>query len=277
METWATFSIIDHREPVYRQALALFDRIVVPVPPEPIGDQTKAELAQLAAEVEYLSGHKAATRFDLDSDAFQEWRRPYLAEAASASLNRDIFQDTRLMTAQKLQDQNVQAVPVYGGMAEYNTAKGSLMQVEQALTVEILQRLPVPESDTPLENLVQLRQRSAFRTALDNLLEWKRLQAPAIFLQEDRAAAMAAALKDFDRLTRAYSDAMEAEGYKKWKTVGSIFLSACRGDLIGALKEGAVSFSEVREPSWKKVSGLKCAPGGLVYHFKEALPKTKIQ
>jgi hypothetical protein len=26
METWATFSVVDHRKPIYRQALALFDR-----------------------------------------------------------------------------------------------------------------------------------------------------------------------------------------------------------------------------------------------------------
>jgi hypothetical protein len=52
METWATFSIIDHRNPVYRQSLALFDRIVVPVPPMPIGDQTQEELDQLEAEAQ---------------------------------------------------------------------------------------------------------------------------------------------------------------------------------------------------------------------------------
>jgi len=47
METWATFSIIDHPAPVYRQALALFDGIVVPIPPQPIGDQTAEELEQM--------------------------------------------------------------------------------------------------------------------------------------------------------------------------------------------------------------------------------------
>jgi hypothetical protein len=46
METLATFSIIDHRKPIYRQALALFDRIVVSLPPKSIGDQTQEELDQ---------------------------------------------------------------------------------------------------------------------------------------------------------------------------------------------------------------------------------------
>src|SRR5437879_4412802 len=102
METWATFSIIDHRKPVYRQALALFDRIVVPVPGEPIGDQTREELDRLSAEVTYLAQHGAAELVEWDSNSFQDWRRPLLAAAVASKINRDPFQDTRLMLVEKL-------------------------------------------------------------------------------------------------------------------------------------------------------------------------------
>jgi hypothetical protein len=83
METWATFSIIDHRRPIYRQALALFDRIVVPLPSKPIGDQTQEELDQLEAEVEYLKWAEAAELYEWKSAEFEEWRQPFLAEAPS--------------------------------------------------------------------------------------------------------------------------------------------------------------------------------------------------
>lgn len=272
METWATFSIIDHRKPIYRQALALFDRIVVPVPSQPIGNQTEAELEQLRAEVDYLADHQAAQLVEWDSASFQEWRLPFLAEATSANINRDVFHDTRLMVAEKIASTDILAVPVYGGIDQWNNAKTTLMQVEEALTVEIMQRLPVPAGDTPLENLIALRNKPAFRSALDSLLEWKRLQAPAIFLNANRAAAMSAALKDFDKLTKSYAEAMEAEGFKKAGTVGSIFLSAFTGEFFGALKEGALALREMREPCWKNLSGMKCAPGGVIYHFAEALP-----
>src|SRR5262249_13837226 len=138
METWATFSIIDHRKPVYRQALAFFDKIVVPIPPNPIGDQTQAELDQLRTEIDYLKEQKADESLEWDSNAFQEWRRPYLAEATSAKINRDIFMDTRLMGAEKMQRENpgVQAVPVYSGKKQFDDAKASLMQIEEALTLE---------------------------------------------------------------------------------------------------------------------------------------------
>jgi hypothetical protein len=271
METWATFSIVDHRAPVYRQALALFDRIVVPVPPEPIGDQTPEELNQLEAEISYLAANGAAELHEWNSDVFVEWRRPILAEAIADGFNRDAYADTRMMLAQHFTSTDVQAVPVYTGPEQYRRARMELNQAEDALTVEIVQRLPVPEYDTPLESLVRLRNTVAFRTALEDLLEWKRTQLPAIILSKNHPLAIAAAMKDFDKNTRAYAEAMESEGHKKRGSVASIFFALFTGEVLGAIKEGLISFREVREPCWKKVSAMKCAPGGVVYHFQQAL------
>jgi len=271
VETWATFSIIDHRKPIYRQALALFDRIVVPLPPKPIGDQTQEELDQLEAEVDYLEKAKAAERYEWKSAAFEEWRKPFLAESLAAGFNRDAFLDTRLMLSEQFYSRDVQAIPVYGGQQQFEDTRKALMQVEEALSIEIMQRLPVPEYDTPLENLVKLRETPAFRRALNDLLEWKRDKAPAIVLAEDRKSAMVAAMRDFDRLTKAYAEAMESEGYKKAGSVGSIFFALITGEPVGAIKEVFVSFREVREACWKKVSEMKCAPGGVVYHFQKGI------
>jgi hypothetical protein len=275
METWATFSIIDHRQLIYRQALALFDRIVVPLPPKPIGDQTQEELDQLQAEVEYLKRANAAEPYEWKSAAFEEWRQPFLAEALAAGLNRDPFLDTRLMLSEQLYSPDVLAIPVYGGHQQFANSHKALLQAEEALTIEILQRLPVPEYDTPLENLVRLRETPGFRRALDDLLEWKRDKAPAIVLAENRRGAIVAAMRDFDKLTKAYAEAMESEGYKKAGSVGSIFCSLIAGEPIAAVKEALVSFREVREPRWKKVADMKCAPAGVVYHFQEAIGATK--
>lgn len=277
METWATFSIIDHRQPIYRQALAMFDRIVVPVPPQPIGDQTAEELDQLHAEVDYLSAHGAAVPRNWSSDSFQEWRKPRLAAAIAAGVNRDAYMDTRLMLAEQFDSKNVQAVPVYGGQQEFNESQPTSEQaepvgmVEQALTVEVMQRLPVPDYDTPLESLIRLRQNPAFRAALDDLLEWKRAEVPAIVLAPDRGRAIAAAMRTFDKLTMKYAEAMESEDFKKRGSVSSIFFALFTGEPFAAIKETLVSFREVREPCWKKLSDMKCAPGGVVYHFREAL------
>lgn len=42
-------------------------------------------------------------------------------------------------------------------------------------------------------------------------------------LAEDKKDAIGAAMRDFDKLTKAYAEAMESEGYKKAGSVGSIF------------------------------------------------------
>ena len=46
---FGTFSIFDHRDPVFRKALILFDRVVIPVPGRPIYDTSHAELSRLSA------------------------------------------------------------------------------------------------------------------------------------------------------------------------------------------------------------------------------------
>ena len=78
-------------------------------------------------------------------------------------------------------------------------------------------------------------------------------------------------MRDFDRLTKAYAEAMETEGYKKAGSVASIFFSVVSFEPITTVKETLVSYRELREPCWMKVSQLKCAPGGVVYHFKESI------
>jgi hypothetical protein len=279
METWATFSIIDHRTPTYRQALALFDKIVVPIPPEPIGDQTREELDQLEVELDYLAKHNAAVRHEWASDVFHAWRAPLLAEATAANMNRNIFLDSRLMLADNFASDDVQAVPVYGAAEPYRDARRSLLdfalasrEVEDAITLEIRQRLPIPHYDTPLEHLIGLRENPAFRAALDDLLEWRRHRVLDIVSQPNRLKAIATAMRDFDKLTRTYAEAMESAGHTKLGHVASFFFSVVTGQALGEiLKEGLVSAMEVREPCWKRVSQMKCAPGGVVYHFEKTL------
>ena len=100
------------------------------------------------AEVDYLREAKAAEPYEWKSAAFEEWRRPFLAQALAAGLNRDAFSDTRLMLSEQFYFTDVQAIPVYGGhqqFADSCKALGQLqVQVEEALTIEIMQRLPVP-------------------------------------------------------------------------------------------------------------------------------------
>ncbi len=59
-------------------------------------------------------------------------------------------------------------------------------------------------------------------------------------------------MKDFDKYTTAYAAAMESEGHKKVGSVASIFFALFTGEVLGGIKEGLVSFREVRELVGKK-------------------------
>ena len=95
-EYWATFSIFDHRKPLFRQSLVLFDRIVVPIPTEPVGDQTDEELEKLRADVCWLEKQEAARLVEWDPEEFRTWRNSRSAESMSVVLNRDLQYATRL-------------------------------------------------------------------------------------------------------------------------------------------------------------------------------------
>jgi hypothetical protein len=64
---------------------------------------------------------------------------------------------------------------------------------------------------------------------------------------------------------------MEELKSKGKRNVCSIFISVLFGEVLGAMKEGATTYFEQRTPPWKELADRKCAPGALVYQFKEAV------
>lgn len=139
---------------------------MVPIPPRPIGDQTQQELDQLEADVAYLEGEGAARRYEWDSDQFWEWQAPFVAGGLAGGLNRDLLQDTRVMLAKKMEADDVQAIPVYGGMEEYGSTRKALREtcgdVDHALTLEITQSLPVPGRRHPARKPGSSARKSCF-------------------------------------------------------------------------------------------------------------------
>ncbi|HEX8811903.1 MAG TPA: hypothetical protein VF742_07905 [Terracidiphilus sp.] len=275
MQTWATFSTTDHRKPIYRQALALFDRIVVPVPSAPIGDQTAEELDQLEAEVEFLEHADAARRYEWDSKEYMAWRSPLMAEALARSVRRDAYMDTRIMLAKKMTTEGVEAVPVYGDMAAFGAVRDEMGlatwgTVNDTLTVEIARTLPVPDHDTALEDLVRLRESAAFQQAMKDLNEWKYVRIPAILLAPDHEGEIRRAVRDFNEMANKYTEAMKKQERSSLAKVFSIIVSVATADAVGAIKEGATWLNESRTPRWMELAERKYAPGGVVYQFQEA-------
>ena len=122
-ELWGTFSIYDHRDEIFKQSLILFDRIVIPIPNESLGNQTQKELDQLYADATFLSNNDAAIIYEWDTNEFQDWQRGFLREALSENLSlekRDNLYDTRLMLQEETESlkpkgvNRITTLPVYG-------------------------------------------------------------------------------------------------------------------------------------------------------------------
>src|SRR5688572_8062323 len=171
-EHWATFSIYDHRTALYRQALLLFDRVVIPIPAAPFGDLGTEELDALNADAEYLRSEDAAVPFAWDPATFQSWQASVASEALASTLNRDPLFATRLQLSEQALPlkpagvDSVVAVPVYRGAAAYEGSAEELRRdgLQDAVLLEVvLPRVPVPAADAPLERVVELRRRESFQ------------------------------------------------------------------------------------------------------------------
>src|SRR5687767_10513329 len=193
-EFWATFSIYDHRSPNYKRALILFDRIVIPVATRPFRRLTQEELDRLSSDADFLVDEGRAVRFDWEPERFEEWKLEMAGKALSAYLGKDAEADTRYQLQHEVQEGiasiskpegvEVLAVPVCNSKDEFEHLS------EERETLElILEALPVPSVDAPLEDICRLRDREDFATSLGKMRIW----------QDDLVLALVRAQSDRER------------------------------------------------------------------------------
>jgi hypothetical protein len=286
-EYWGTFSIYDHRRPIYRQALVLFDRIVVPVPIRPVGNLTEAEIEQVAQEAQWLKKEGAAEVVDWDPDEFKDWRdkKQGHGEAIARCLVKDPPYATRLMLQEETHKRvasvlpegvlSVTPVPVYGSKETYRKLTDGLEHIEEKLVLDVLlPEIPVPAPDSDLGVIMTLRQDQGFQAALQALRRWQRETVRDILEQKD-IASMKRAAADFKDMVKNYREALAAAKYKKITTtitsllaVGAL-LSAPVPTLVAAMAGVAPALFSVREvmrPCWKDLKDKDCFPAGVVIH-----------
>ena len=284
-EYWGTFSIYDHRRPLYRQSLVLFDRVVIPIPSKPVGNQTADELDALKADVEYLEAEDAARSFPWDSDEFHDWQKTIKGEVLSAALAKDPLFATRLLITEELRKQSqemlppgvdsVTAMPVYGTREKYESATKDLeAQGLEKLTLEVvLKNLPVPADDVKLADIIEFRKREDYQESLYALRKWQREQVPKL-LKENNERALRQAAEDFKRLVKQYEQAMSDARYRK-VTTGVCSVLAIGATLAAGVTPVIVALSGIAPtlfslkslvtPCWKQVAEKDCAPAGLIY------------
>jgi hypothetical protein len=287
-ELWGTFSIYDHREAIFRKSLVTFDRVVIPIPDKPIGNQTMEELECLYADAKYLSDNDAAIIYNWKSSEFQDWQRDVLREALSVK-STDSFYDSRLMLQEKTEDMKPQGVneitslPVYGAKDEFRKAYSNLNHVaDEGVMIEISQLLSVPHKDAPLEDIIKLRNSESFISAKEAFKEWQLKRMPEV-LGEKSAKNVNLAREDFEKMLNRYEEAISKGNFKKTKVVvtsllalGAVFSAAIgQTQTAIALMSGAApnlfSLKETTSPIWKDLRDKPFEAAGIIYQANKKL------
>jgi hypothetical protein len=301
-EYWATFSIYDHRDPVYRQSLVMFDRIVVPVPVRPIKKRDSdevvigtAEIDKLAREVEKLEAAGAAKKVDWDPEAFLAWRQdpddPAVhVEAMAKRLVKDPPQQTRLLLKHTIDQQldsarppgvgRVTAVPVYDTRVKFDAAAdaGKGFYEKRVMLEVLMKAVPLPDANADLDQILELRTRPSFRASLAALRDWQTNEVRKLI---DGDTTIEKVASKFDDLVKEYTEALEEGKYKKRTTgVTSLLglgaaIAAFDGGataLVGLLAAGATCaffVPDATKPCWKDVKGKECFPAGVIYEARQ--------
>jgi hypothetical protein len=292
-EYWATFSIYDHRTPVYRQALLLFDRIVVPIPSREFGGLKDQEIERLRSEVQFLEKQGAAKSIEWDPDEFAGWRSEAEKREVghSEALARRLAGDPPYLTRLQLKENtekraatlvgegvSVIAIPVYGSRQNYNAATAQLKgYLREHLTLQVLlKQVPVPAERVAFEDILHLRNRKSFQASLRALRKWQRDTLREL-LEEKSQGSIQRAFDDFSNKVKKYEEHLNDAKYEKVTTavismlaVGGA-MTALGGPVLGTLASLAgplFSIKKLLKPCWKDIEEAECFPAGVVYESR---------
>jgi hypothetical protein len=284
-EYWGTLSLYDHRKSMFVKSLVLFDRIIIPIPNKPVYDLTNQELDKLYADSSYLKKNNAAEIYDWDISEFQAWRDDFIRESLSAK-STDLLYDTRLMLAGKADTlkpkdvYDIVSVPIYGAREQFSDAYKTLMPVKENLIVELSQLISVPSADTPLENIIELRNRESFQSSRRALRDWQLKTLPEL-LTEKSEKHLILAKEDFMRMLKRYEEEMQKGNFKKTKLVVTSLLAlgglleAATGHMpeaiafMSGVAPSLFALKEATLPIWKDLRDKSFEPAGVIYEANE--------
>lgn len=286
-EYWGTFSIYDHTTAVYRRALVMFDRVVIPVPTAPFGRLTEPMIDALSADVDYLVAKGRCVRFDWDPAEFNEWVREQAGKSLANYLGRDPQADTRYQLQYQIEQNRLPNVanlpddrvvlPVAGSVEELeaNADERNVLHI-------VLGKLAVPSPDAPLDDICRLRDTEGFATSLRKMRVWQDdlvLELLRANTEREKEVILRRARARLDDWIATYSrlirDAGLARDHATVTTVATVGGGLAAGPLgFGKVLEGigrALGILVALRPSWRAVADDECSPAGVIYHSRSAL------
>jgi hypothetical protein len=281
-EYWATMSIYDHEAPYFRASLILFDKVVLPIPIVPFGRIGEAELDRLRADGDFLRDRGCAVTQAWNPLRFQEWAQDALAAANAMGLRSDRELLTRYQLLGYVMDgsleevtipRGVVAMPVYGSIDTYLAQVPATFEAARQMTVDlIIDGLPVAAPDTPLEDIVRLRDAGFLQHQVRALRQWQLELIEDLMALGGDAKRLEARLEragnELELAKRDYESAIQ--GILRDTTTSRLttMFSAIRNPLV-ALERLATAqrheLVDVHEHSWRDLYDKPFAFAGVVW------------
>ena len=287
-EYWGTLSIYDHRDPIFVTSLILFDRIIIPIPDKAIDALTVEEIDQLSADAAFLQSNGAAIIYNFKESEFRNWQDDVIREVLTVKKSDSLY-DTRLMLQTKAEDfkpkdvYEITAIPVYGAREKFTDIYTKINPLPQKnLLLELSQFISVPKDKSSLGDIIDLRQRDTFTSALRALREWQLEKLPKV-VEAGSEKEVLLAKEEFEFMLKRYEEEISKGRFDKKKVVitsllalGALF-SAAAGEVttaIALMSGAAPNLFDLKEsfsPSWKDLRDTKFEPAGVIYEANRLL------
>jgi len=292
---WGILAPNDHRKPLFRTSLLLFDQLVVPDSPLISNDLSAQEIDQFCADIDYLSGQGAVQQFHWNQQEFENWCRKSSGSSGDEVLQRWPNCATRYYLQHQcsglLADDRspVAAFPLYLNPKFFDiislTPEDSRGDGRLILEV-IFPNFPTPSEETSLEEILFRRREKSFEASLQKMRSWQLDVLPEL-ADDPRDHAIRMAAKEFEGYVTDYENAVREINVARRNTIVTWAFKVGMSlepkiptvvkALLGMWNPRLLSMRKVFTPNWKLLLDKPFAPAGVIHEASQlSLRRPKI-
>ena len=292
---WGILAPNDHRKPLFRSSLLLFDQLLIPDSPSIANDLDSAEIDRLLKDVDYLSGRGVVQQVHWDRKDFEAWCKKISPSNPEEVLRKWPNCAARYYLQHQysglLADKEapVAAFPVYLNHKFFDiiSAKPQVSSADQRLILEVvLPNFPAPSEGASLDDILWLRESKSFQAALQKMRSWQMDVFPGL-ADDSKGHEIRRAAQEFERYVTEYKSAVHEIGVAKrntsvvWAFSVGAFLAPKIAPVVMLLlriwNPRLVSVKETFTPAWKLLLDKPFAPAGVIHEASQLNKEARSQ
>ncbi len=284
---WGILAPNDHRKPLFRSSLLLFDQLLIPDSASIANDLDSEEIDRLRTDVDYLSTHGVVRRVHWDRKDFEAWCKRISDSSPEEVLRKwpncatRYYLQHRYSSLMADKQSPVAAFPVYLNHKFFDiiSAKPLVSSADQRLILEVIfPNFPVPSEGTSLEDILLLRESKSFQASLQKMRSWQMDVLPDL-ADDSRGHETQRAAQAFEQYVTEYKSAVRGIKVAKRNTsmvwafsVGALLAPKIAPVVMLLLRIWNPSLLSVKQaftPAWKLLLDKPFAPAGVIHEASQ--------